>query len=134
MKTRPAFLLIGLGLLLGAYAGPAPAADADPAAPSAPARRSPARDRRFRDLKSGVYDCEVRGMICSACAAVITEEVKRLNGVETAAVDFDKRILRVIVKPGRVVPVNQLKRALSRAAGRIDLGGSYVLGEIRYIP
>ena len=73
-------------------------------------------------------------MICAACAAVITQEVKRLSGVEDAAVDFDRRILRVIVKPGRVVPVSQIKRALIRAAGRIDLGGNYVLGEIRYVP
>ncbi|MCX5788990.1 MAG: heavy-metal-associated domain-containing protein [Elusimicrobia bacterium] len=135
MTPRSAGFLLVL-VLAGSAAGRAAAAE-DPAAPPAAgeARRAPPPpDRRFTDLKSGIYDCEVRGMICSACAAVITQEVKRLSGVENAAVDFDRRILRVIVKPGRVVPVSQIKRALNRAAGRIDLGGRYLLGEIRYIP
>ncbi len=90
--------------------------------------------RKFSELKSGVYACALSGMLCTACSGMISDEVRKVAGVENAEVDFEARALRVVIAPKKTVRVDNIKRALQRAARRIDLGTTFVLGEIRYIP
>lgn len=92
------------------------------------------RPRKFSDLKSGAYACALSGMLCAACSGMVAEEVRKVAGVEKADVDFEDRLLRVVIAPKKTVRVDNIKRALGRASRRIDLGTSFVLGEIRYIP
>lgn len=102
--------------------------------PRPPGKVSKPPARRYTELKSGVYDCELKGMMCLACAGMIKEELLRVDGVQGAWVDFDTRILRLEIKPKKVVPVNAVKRALARATRRIDLGTEFALGAVRYVP
>lgn len=131
MSPRGYLLIVAAAIgLAGAAAAAEPAATT--AQPQAkPAKRAP---RRYVELKSGVYDCELGGMICLACAGMVEEELKRVDGVLGAWVDFEARVLRVEIKPKRVVPLNAIKRGLARATRRIDLGTSFTLGAIRYVP
>ncbi|MBI4424319.1 MAG: heavy-metal-associated domain-containing protein [Elusimicrobia bacterium] len=122
-------------LLLALLAAAAPAAGAAASetvseAPPAPAKSA----RRFAWLKPGVYESDVQGMICSACAGAIVEELRRVSGLEEPAVDFERRSVRFVVGARRSIHVNTVKRALARASRRIDLGGGFGLGEIRYVP
>lgn len=110
------------------------AAHAAEPAPAQPPKGKPGKARRYTELKSGVYDCELAGMMCLACAGMIKEELLRVEGVQGAWIDFDTRILRLEIKPKKIVPVNAVKRALARATRRIDLGSEFVLGPIRYVP
>ncbi|MBI5202716.1 MAG: heavy-metal-associated domain-containing protein [Elusimicrobia bacterium] len=121
MPRRAPLLLLAL-LLLGA------------GKPGKPGKPDAPPVRKFADLKSGVYACALDGMMCTACAGMVAEEVRKVAGVEKAEVDFDARVLRVVIAPKKTVRVDNIKRALARAARRIDLGTTYVLGEIRYIP
>lgn len=102
------------------------------AVPQAPTAKK--ETRAFSVLLPGVYSCEVRGMICTACAGEIVESLKAVAGVESARVDFDRRLLLLTVAQDKAVPVVALRRALQRAARRIDLGTSFTVGKIEYIP
>lgn len=132
MALRLPFALLGFCLAAASVAAPLP--EPEPATPDAAAAKAKAKPRRYADLKSGVYDCQLAGMLCTSCAGIVSEEVARVDGVEKADVDFEKRVLRVVIAPKRVVRLDAIKRGLARAERRIDLGSRLVIGNIRYIP
>ncbi|MBI4348587.1 MAG: heavy-metal-associated domain-containing protein [Elusimicrobia bacterium] len=131
MTRRGAALLVAFALALPAHAASEPAARARTPAPKS---AKPPAPRKFVDLKSGKYVCELSGMLCTACAGMIVAELKKVSGVEAASVDFDERLLRLVILPKRSVRVDNVKRALAHAARRIDLGTNFGLVSIRYVP
>ncbi len=82
------------------------------------------------DLKPGRYAVRVEGMLCSACTHVILAELSILKEVQQAQVDFDKEELLISVPSNRKLTLTNLRKALQRAAHRVNLDTQF---EIKYI-
>ena len=86
----------------------------------------------LKDLASGRYEVTVDGMLCHTCARVIAQEVAALPQVEKASVDFERDLLLVTVKPDQTLTLSRLRRALKRAAKRVDLGTTFTVSAVTY--
>jgi len=85
-------------------------------------------------LPSGRYAIKVSGMLTKTCSRAIEREVAKLDAVESAKVDFETEQLVLTVKLDRTLKVSALRRALRRAAGKVNLGTDYILGGVAYLP
>lgn len=101
--------------------------------PSEPPEEAP-RERVFNLLRAGTYECEVTGMICQSCSRGITKAVSEVDGVEKAVVDLERGLLRLTVSDGRTIPMSAVERALAKAEARVNLGTSFRIQKIRYVP
>lgn len=58
----------------------------------------------------------VTGMTCSHCVAAVTEEISRIDGVDTVAVDLNAGgDSRVIVTSAAALPVAAVREAIDEA-------------------
>lgn len=119
--------LLALLLLLAAAAAPAATATARAAEALGPAVA-------YRELPPGRYSLEIRGMICTVCARAIAAEWAKLPEVEKASVDYHAESGIVEVRLDRTMQVSVLRKALRRAERVSNLGATFSVGEIRYIP
>ena len=95
-------------------------------------RPARAREPYFADLSSGRYEIGIDGLLCHTCARLATDEVAGLSEVQKAAVDFDREVLVVTVRPGRTLAISRLRKALKRAAKRVDLGTKFTVRSVLY--
>lgn len=96
-------------LALGACNGSMPSEKAAPAAvPTTAATTTPVADARYARVV-----IPVAGMKCSKCAMNIERSLKRLDGVQSAAVDFDKKQVDVAYDENKLTParlVDEIKK------------------------
>lgn len=95
------------------------------AAPCLAAERRP-----FPDLTPGRYEVKLDGLLCHTCVKVLLEEVAAVREVEKATADFDKETLTISV--GKTLRISRLRKALDRAAKRIDLDSRLEIAAIKY--
>ena len=98
------------------------------------ARASAPAALAYSELPPGRYAVAVRGMACTVCARAIAAEWAKLPGVENSSVDFDKEAGVVSIRLDRTLKVSALAKALRRAERVANLGVSYELRDIQYIP
>lgn len=98
------------------------------------AASSKTASRELSDLKGGRYSVKVSGLLCSACVRAIVAEVSQLREVDDVKADFDRSELLVRVKPDRVVTLSALRRALNKAAKKVNLDAHYEVESVRYKP
>ncbi len=97
-----------------------------------PAHAAAPEQRALIDLVAGRYTLSVEGMLCNACARAITEELSGLEEVASAKADFERSELVVTVKNGRSLTAARLRKALKRAAKRVNLGKEFEVREVTY--
>lgn len=111
----------GAGLILALSMAAAPAMTA-------------AQAQEFNDLTPGRYAVGVSGMLTHACARALALELGRLPEVSQASADFETEEGILTVKDGGLLRVSSLRRALDRAARRVNLGSDFELRSVRYLP
>lgn len=88
----------------------------------------------FPDMLSGRYELKLSGLLCSVCARAVAAELAKLDEVDSAKVDLDRDAVLVTVKLERKLKIRSVRRALSRAARRANLGAAYEIAGIKYLP
>lgn len=88
--------------------------------------------KSFQDLTPGHYEIRIDGILCRSCVKIIAEEAASLKEVESARADFDHETLFLTVKNGNVLKISKLRKALGKAAKRIDLDTRYEIDAIKY--
>ena len=121
-------LTAALSLLL-APAGAAPSAGA-PTPPASPA----VEERRYTQLTSGRYALKVSGMLCTVCAKAVEAELAKLDEVESVKSDFDLDLMLISIKIEKVLKVSTLRRALQKAARRVNMGAKLDVASLQYRP
>ena len=86
----------------------------------------------LRDMTPGRYEVRVEGMLCRTCAKAAAEELSRLKEVRQAVADFDQETLFITVRLDKTLKVSKIRKALNRAASRVDLEAKYEIANIRY--
>jgi P-type Cu+ transporter len=72
----------------------------------------------------------VRGMVCASCVSRITRAVRKLEGVESVAVDLRRETATVVREPA-AAPNAALGEAVARAGYEADLAAAEVLATAR---
>ncbi|MEK7858025.1 MAG: heavy-metal-associated domain-containing protein [Elusimicrobiota bacterium] len=121
-------LTAALSLLL-APAGAAPAAGA-PTPPAPPT----VEERQYTQLTSGRYALKVSGMLCTVCAKAVEAELAKLDEVESVKSDFDLDLMLISIKIEKVLKVSTLRRALQKAARRVNMGAKLDVASLQYRP
>ena len=103
------------------------------AATAASAAPAPAPEG-LADLRGGRYAVKIEGLLCSACTRAILDEISRFKDVQAVTADFDKSELVITVKLDRTVSVSALRKALKRAAKRVNLDTRFEIDSIYYRP
>ena len=88
----------------------------------------------YSELPAGRYSVKVSGMLTTTCSRAIEREMAKLPQVEAVSVDFDAESMQVTVRLDHTLAVSTLRRALHRAAKKVQLGADYVPGAISYLP
>lgn len=88
----------------------------------------------YRKLIAGRYGLKVTGMLCHACARAITAELGRMKEIASAKADFEAEKVVLDIPLERTVSVSSLRRALGRAAKKIDLDTRFEITDIHYLP
>ena len=88
----------------------------------------------YKKLPSGRYAVKVSGMLTTTCGRAIELELAQLPEIESAQVDFDAERLVFTIRLDQTLRVSALKRALHRAAVRVNLGTDYIAEKISYSP
>lgn len=101
-------------------------------AAAVPLASASAPAKGWADMSSGRYEIRLDGLLCHTCVALIVEEAGSLKEVEKASADFEQETLFLTVRPQATLKVSRLKKALARAAKRVDLGTAYEISSIRY--
>lgn len=91
-----------------------------------------AREAALADLTSGRYEVAIDGLLCRTCGKIISEEVAALPPVQSASVDFDREVLTVTIRPQKTLTASRLRRALKRAAKRVDLDTTFAIKSVVY--
>ena len=88
----------------------------------------------YQKLAAGKYRLKIAGMVCTSCAKAMSEELKKLPGIGGAEADFGREEIVLAVKLEKSVKVSALRRALSRAERRVNIGSRYELRSIEFLP
>lgn len=117
-----------LTLILAAFSVPAaPAADPDLTTAKPP-------DVVFTELKTGRYALKVQGLLCTACTRAAVEELSKLASIQKVEADFDDAEIVVFIKKDRKVSMSSVRRALRKAARRVNLGTHFEVASVVYRP
>lgn len=84
------------------------------------------------DLTSGRYAVKVTGLLTRTCERAVVEELSRLPEVEKAGASLEKDEVYVFVRLGRSLRASALKKALTRASKRVNLGSPIEIESVRY--
>lgn len=91
-------------------------------------------DAPWPEMATGRYEIKLEGMLCNACTRVIAEEALKLEEVEKAQADIDSDTLTLTIKPDRLLGLSRLRRALTRASRRANLGRRFTVQSVRRKP
>jgi cation transport ATPase len=85
-------------------------------------------------FKAGRYAMKISGFFCTTCGVAMKREVGALPEVSEADFDFDTETLFVTVRLERTLRLSALRRALRRAAARVDIGSKLDVADVTYRP
>ncbi|OGR50012.1 MAG: hypothetical protein A2X40_09455 [Elusimicrobia bacterium GWC2_65_9] len=88
----------------------------------------------YAKLPPGRYSIEIQGMLSTICARAISAQWSTIPEVEKAAVDFDKGLAVVTIRIDKTLKVSVLRKALKQAERTANLGATYDLRDIHYLP
>lgn len=120
-----------LAAALSLLMAPAGAAAPQPTAAAAP---PVVEERQYTQLTSGRYTLKVSGMLCTVCAKAIEAELAKLEEVDSAKADFELDAVLLVIKIERTLKVSTLRRALQKAARRVNMGAKFEVASLQYRP
>ena len=81
-------------------------------------------------LKAGKYTAHVTAIPCEGCPPVIEKTMLDQKGIGSAKADQKTSTLSFTVKPGSVIKVPDLQKALKSASDEMGMGADYTLKNI----
>lgn len=88
----------------------------------------------YTELPPGRYSVELQGMMSTVCSRAITAQWSTIPEIEKASVDFDKGLAVVTIRIDKTLEVSVLRKALKQAERTANLGATYELRDIHYLP
>ena len=88
----------------------------------------------YTELPPGRYSVELQGMMSTVCARAIAAQWATIPEVEKATVDFDKGLAMMMIRIDKTLKVSVLRKALKQAERTANLGATYELRDIHYLP
>ncbi len=73
-------------------------------------------------------------MLCTVCGKAIEQELAKLEEVESAKADFELDRVLLSIKIERTLKVSSLRRALQKAARRVNMGAKFDVASLQYRP
>lgn len=104
------------------------------AALAASAVDAPAPPREYKELTAGRYSLKVSGLLCYTCTRAVARELERLEEVQSVETDFEAEQVLIEIKLDRALSPAALRRALQRAAKKVDLGTRFEVAGVQYLP
>lgn len=95
---------------------------------------APPPQREYRELTAGRYSVKVTGMLCHACARAIVNELGKLKEIGSVKADFEAEQVVLEIPLDRALPIPLLRKALKRAAKKINLETRFEAAGILYLP
>ncbi|MDE2489815.1 MAG: heavy-metal-associated domain-containing protein [Elusimicrobia bacterium] len=102
--------------------------------PAAPAAAEPAVRLAYTTLPAGRYEIAVKGMLCAVCARAIRAQWAALPAVEKVSVDYATGKAVLTVRLDGSLPVDDLKKVLTKAELVANLRARFSIASIAYLP
>ncbi len=82
----------------------------------------------------GRYATKVSGLLCHSCALALEQELAKLEELEAPRADFEAESLELTVRPGKTLKAKTLRKALQRAAKKINLDTKFEAADLKPVP
>ena len=84
-----------------------------------------------RRLQAGKYSAKVTAIPCAACPPEIVKTLNAQAAIEDVSVDPKASAVTFTIKPGMVVLLSDLQKALKTASDQMGMGADYQLKNVK---
>ena len=84
-------------------------------------------------LQEGAYSATVKALVCGGCGPKVEETLRNVDGIQSVAVDQEKKTVKFTVKKGAKIKLTDLQKILRASSLEMGMGADYQIKGLKKV-